>query len=266
MNVLSLFDGISCGRVALERAGIPVDNYFASEIDKNAIKVSEDNYPDIIRLGSVENWREWDLPKIDLVLAGSPCQGFSYAGNQLAFDDPRSKLFFTFVDILHHYQPEFYLLENVRMKKEFSEIINDTLGAYSAVLTEVINSRLVSAQNRVRQYWTNMPINQPDDRGIMLQDIVPDACGVYTYPRGWNKGGINRRAVKCPCITTSAWQHNFFWTDYLDIKHKFTPEMCEEFQTLPLGYTKAVSPNQRYKLLGNGWTVDVIAHILKGLR
>jgi DNA (cytosine-5)-methyltransferase 3A len=121
MNILSLFDGISCGRIALERAGIKVDAYYASEIDRHAIKVSEANYPAIIRLGDVTKWREWDLPEIDLLIAGSPCQGFSLSGKQLNFEDIRSKLFFEFVDILKHYKPKYFLLENVGMKKEYEK-------------------------------------------------------------------------------------------------------------------------------------------------
>ena len=133
MNVLSLFDGISCGRVALERAGIKVDKYFASEIDENAIAISEKNYKDIIRLGDVTKWREWDLPKIDLVIGGSPCQGFSRAGKCLNFEDPRSKLFFEYVDILNDIRKKnpdvLFLLENVKMKNEWSDIISEHLGA-----------------------------------------------------------------------------------------------------------------------------------------
>lgn len=127
MNVLSLFDGMSCGRIALDRAGISVDNYYASEIDKYAIQVSKKNYPDIVQLGDITQWESWDLPEIDLILAGSPCQGFSNAGKGLNFDDPRSKLFFTFVDILKHYKPKYWLLENVKMKKEWSDVITKTL-------------------------------------------------------------------------------------------------------------------------------------------
>lgn len=116
-NVLSLFDGMSCGQIALDRAGIRHDNYYASEIDKYAIKVAQANYPDTIQLGDVTKWRTWDLPQIDLLIAGSPCQGFSFAGKQLNFQDPRSRLFFEFVDVLKQRQPKWWLLENVRMKK-----------------------------------------------------------------------------------------------------------------------------------------------------
>lgn len=177
INVLSLFDGISCGRVALERAGIPVNNYYASEIDKNAIKVSEHNYPDIIRLGDVTKWKEWDIgfSTIDLVLAGSPCQGFSMAGKQLAFDDPRSSLYFVFEDVLNHIKtmnPQVkFLLENVRMKKEHREVITNRLG----VDPIPINSNLFSAQNRPRLYWTNIPFDKNiEDRGIVLTDVLED--------------------------------------------------------------------------------------------
>ena len=153
MNVLSLFDGMSCGRIALERAGIEVNKYYASEIDKHAIKVSEANYPDIIRLGDINNWKSWDLDKIDLVIAGSPCQGFSFAGKQLAFNDPRSALFFTFLDILNTikcYNPKVkFMLENVRMKKEYLDVISDKLG----VRDVCINSDLFAQQNRIRHYW-----------------------------------------------------------------------------------------------------------------
>ena len=169
MNVLSLFDGMSCGRIALDRLGIPVDKYYASEIDKYAIQVSEANYPDIIRLGDVCDVKAEDLAPIDLLIAGSPCQGFSFAGKQLAFDDPRSALFFEFVRLLKECKPKYFLLENVRMKKEFLDIISEQVGCEPIF----INSALVSAQNRQRYYWTNIPgIEQPEQRGIVLRDIL----------------------------------------------------------------------------------------------
>lgn len=178
MNILSLFDGISCGRIALERAGIKVDKYYASEIDRHAIKVSEANYPAIIRLGDVTKWREWDLPEIDLLIAGSPCQGFSLSGKQLNFEDIRSKLFFEFVDILKHYKPKYFLLENVGMKKEYENVISDILG----VKPIKINSNLVSAQNRKRLYWTNIPnVVQPEDKKIILADILDSNESSYSY-------------------------------------------------------------------------------------
>ena len=169
MNVLSLFDGMSCGRIALERLGIQVDNYYASEIDKYAIQVSQANYPDIIQVGDVTELDTSTLPKIDLIMGGSPCQGFSFAGKQLAFDDPRSALFFEFVRCVEELKPKYFLLENVRMKKEYLDVISEYMG----VEPIMINSALVSAQNRVRYYWTNIPgIEQPEDRGMVLRDIL----------------------------------------------------------------------------------------------
>ena len=152
MNVLSLFDGISCGYLALQRANLPITKYFASEIDKNAIKISKNHFPDIIRLGDVCEWQTWELPKIDLLMGGSPCQGFSFAGKQLNFDDPRSKLFFKFVDCLKHFKPKYFFLENVVMNRQSENIITDILG----VLPIKINSAVLSAQSRKRLYWTNI--------------------------------------------------------------------------------------------------------------
>ena len=174
MNVLSLFDGMSCGMIALDRLGIKVDKYYAAEIDKYATQVSEANYPDIIRLGDVCGVKAKDLPKIDLILAGSPCQGFSFAGKQLAFDDPRSMLFFEFVRLLKECKPKYFLLENVRMKKEYLDVISEQVG----VQPIFINSSLVSAQSRQRYYWTNIPgIEQPKERGIVLRDILETNSG-----------------------------------------------------------------------------------------
>jgi DNA-cytosine methyltransferase len=187
MNVLSLFDGMSCGQIALKELGIKVDNYYSSEIDKYAIQQTQHNFPDTIQLGDIEKWREWDIDfsSIDLIVAGSPCQGFSFAGKQLAFDDPRSKLFFIFVEILNHTKklnPNVkFLLENVRMKKEHLRIMSEYVGIFPCD----INSNLVSAQKRFRYYWTNIrtkkvglfdelytDIPQPKDRGILLKDIL----------------------------------------------------------------------------------------------
>lgn len=166
MNVLSIFDGMSCGRIALERAGIKVDNYYASEIDKYAIQIAKKNYPDIIHIGDVTKVKANDLPKIDLLIGGSPCQGFSFAGKQLNFEDERSKLFFEFVRLLEECKPKYFLLENVKMKKEYQDIISSYLG----VEPIKINSSLVSAQNRERLYWTNIPnIRQPEDKGIFIK-------------------------------------------------------------------------------------------------
>ena len=164
MNVLSLFDGMSCGRIALDRTGIPVEKYHASELDKYAIKVAQANWPDTVQLGDVTKWREWDIDwsSIDLLIGGSPCQGFSFAGKQLAFDDPRSKLFFVYVDILNHIQslnPDVkFLLENVKMKKEYLDVISGHLG----VDPVRINTNSIMPVNRDRYYWFNWEISPID--------------------------------------------------------------------------------------------------------
>lgn len=191
MNILSLFDGTSAGRLAAERANIKVDKYYASEIDKYAIAVSKKNYPDIIHLGDIENYKNWNLDfgKIDLLIGGSPCQGFSIAGKQLNFEDPRSKLFFKYVEILNKIREEnpsvLFLLENVKMKKEYK----DTISRYLGVEPIEINSNLVSAQNRKRLYWTNIQnIEQPKDKGIMLKDIVHEKADLdFAVSETWCK-------------------------------------------------------------------------------
>lgn len=278
INVLSLFDGMSCGRVALERAGLTVNNYYSSEIDKFAIQVADNNYPDNIKLGDVTQWKNWsiDWSSIDLIIAGSPCQGFSFAGKQFGFDDPRSKLFFVFIEILNHIKSVnsqvSFLLENVRMKKEFQDIITK----YLSVEPILINSALVSAQNRNRLYWCNWSVSQPSDKNILLKDMCKSS---FTL--------INQRMNK---IYGNLAKHKAFHDNvrYFNEKHKtllaegvqpansggcniklnndwyqVTPLGAERLQTLPDNYTQGVSDSQRYKMLGNGWTVDVIAHIFK---
>ena len=350
MNVLSLFDGMSCGRIALDRAGVQYDKYFASEIDKFAIKVATHNYPDTQQLGDVTQVRGEDLPEIGLLIGGSPCQGFSFAGKGLNFDDPRSKLFFEFVRLKNELNPRYFLLENVPMKREHQMVISKYLG----VEPIVINSALVSAQNRVRYYWTNIKaeqfnlfgdmrstIGQPKDKGILLRDILDEnAPKRYTLSekaiakclrRNWSKakiepdktGTINtrnnsgqlgidagttlirtargyfdggeRKTDKCPTLTGNRFeQNNFLKLDVngapknnqekascfttgaisagnhsdMDIiqegekYRRLTPVEVERLQTVPDNYTAIVSDTQRYKMLGNGWTVDVIAWIL----
>ena len=178
MKVLSLFDGMSCGRIALDQLGIPVEKYYASEIDKYAMQVSAANYPDIEQVGDICNLDPKDYQDVDLMLAGSPCQGFSFAGKQLAFDDPRSALFFEFIRLLKAIKPKYFLLENVRMKKEFLQVISEQVSeCYPEIPFGIepifINSSLLSAQSRQRYYWTNIPgIQQPEDRGIVLRDIL----------------------------------------------------------------------------------------------
>lgn len=388
LTVLSCFDGMSCGQIALERAGIPVTKYYACEIDKYAIQVTQANYPETIQLGSITEWKNWNIEQPDIIIGGSPCQGFSFAGKQLNFNDPRSALFFTFVDVLKHYKPKYFLLENVVMAKEHNDVISEILGKmYPECVTQPelfrtgrlepiqINSALVSAQNRPRLYWTNIPgIEQPEDKGILLKDIIEDATTekekaycinanyfkgaseeqyknksrrqlvkagriigrnpenpksrkaglptkqrleiredektnclstvqkdnviVKTIPHGYMKENISS-CNKCPPLyaqspdskhliceeksqtilstlhkenvksmikrkkhelkSGESSQNNTTW-------RKLTPLECERLQTVPDNYTNHVSNTQRYKMLGNGWTVDVIAHIFSYIK
>ena len=318
MNVLSLFDGMSCGQLALERADIPYDGYFTSEIDKWAKYITRKNYPKTMQLGDVRNVSskryEHVWGNIDLLIGGSPCQGFSFAGKQLNFDDPRSELFFEFVRLLKECKPQHFLLENVPMKKEYINIITE----YLEVEPILINSALVSAQNRKRLYWTNIPVEQPEDRGIMLKDILLDDA----YPVAMHNlyGGFGEKehrtfTEKSPTIRTPAGgghipslllsekalaymdrkvrdgRNHWDFKHYSDVQNekssavvanffkgvpynvlkdedcirKFHPIECERLQTVPDNYTEGVSNTQRYKMIGNGWTVDVIAHIFKGM-
>jgi DNA (cytosine-5)-methyltransferase 3A len=401
--VLSLFDGMSCGQIALNRLGIPIKTYYASEIDPYPIKVTQANYPDTIQLGDVRDISLKSLPeKPDIILAGSPCTGFSFAGKRLAFDDPQSVLFFEFVRLLKEIEPDWFLLENVKMKKEYLNVITEHVGVEPILL----NSALVSAQNRWRYYWTNiLGINEPEDRGIVLRDILetnPDnftlmsskfvtrkkdrkcligneqekaktfsameyikngrqgdyiACdedgntkrlhkpkqvgvaaeinghdilkrvyspdgksptlnscsggnrepkvAIYQKPRSTNKGGIRAKDGKTPSLTSSSWQENNLLvkagairgryngdgTTYqkLEIKddgksntlttvekdnvlvdsemrwRKLTPIEAERLQTVDDNYTAHVSNSRRYHMLGNGWTIEIICHILKNM-
>lgn len=391
--VLSLFDGMSCGQLALQKLGIKVKQYYAAEIDKHAIQVTQHNFPNTIQLGDVTKVFAKDLPRIDLLIGGSPCQGFSFAGKQLAFDDPRSKLFFEFVRLKNECNPTYFMLENVKMKKEFEIIISKYMG----VAPIEINSALLSAQNRVRLYWTNIAaepyglfgdmqcmIPQPKDKGILLRDILqsnvadkyyltdkaidrlnkaqligikakvdPEKSGTITIKnqsgqlaidnsttlivasRGRNPENPKSRESgleteqhleprfdgKTNCITSvqkdnlvmqlnpstesggvQPYQQNRIYDidgispalmaqmscgthaimEKSPCLHGFehgtngqlnkqlakgglirrlTEVECERLQTVPDNYTSIVSSTQRYRMLGNGWTVDVIAHI-----
>lgn len=393
INVFSLFDGMSCGQLALQKAGVPVGTYHASEIDKWAMKVTTKNFPFTLHMGDITKLEDWRLKVIrdevgiDLVMGGSPCQGFSFAGKNLNFEDPRSKLFFEFVRVLKILKPKYFLLENVRMKKESQDIISEYMG----VEPRVINSNLVSAQNRHRLYWTNIPFDMPEDKGLILADVLepledldpkylagdkllknytggdqlnpdyksqantihditkpgPTVCaGTHGYANGYVSGGAIRgrynddgsiqqqlelrpddktnslttvqkdnvvvtRCIqvgeadlkghdllkrvyspqgKAPTLNTmgggnrepkvvirkksktvrsggrsSYDRHEWDSVDNLHWR-KLTPLECERLQTVPDNYTNHVSDTQRYKMLGNGWTVDVVAHILKGIR
>ena len=262
--------------VALERAGIEVTSYCASEVDAHAIKVSNANYPQIIRLGDVRVVKASELPQIDLLIGGSPCQGFSFAGKQLNFDDPRSKLFFEFVRLLRECKPRYFLLENVKMKKEYQDVISDALG----VQPILINSSLVSAQNRNRLYWTNIPdVAQPDDKGLLFANIkehdatTPNSEGWHAWFEANKDFQLRKKycAVLGPedkAITMTARQfasYNGNITPVLGGYRNLTPVECERLQTVPDGYTDSVSDTQRYRMLGNGWTVDVIAHFFRSI-
>ena len=353
MNVLSLFDGMSCGQIALNRAGVKYDKYFASEVDKYAIKVAQANYPHTHHMGDVKQVQKSyfiDDP-IDLLMGGSPCQGFSVAGKQLDFNDPRSKLFFEFVRLKESLKPKYFLMENVPMKQESQDIIS----RYLDVKPVMINSSLFSAQNRKRLYWTNIPFDIPtDDKGTILQDILEDGianeamtnklgkahCITARYNGAvwWNSIQRKQRTMvqvgeadnikgfdsikriyspngKAPTLTTMQGGHrepkvaigrivnrrldehgvrkdnqlDLPFTNQLEVSdtnksnclttftkdnvlvdgiqwRKLTPVECERLQTVPDNYTNHVSNSQRYKMLGNGWTIDVIAHILRGIK
>ena len=396
MKVLSLFDGMSCGMIALDRLGIKVDTYYASEVDKYAIQVSQKNYPEIIQIGDVCNIKAEDYQDIDLILAGSPCQGFSFAGKQLAFDDPRSSLFFEFVRLLKEIKPKYFLLENVNMKKEFLDVISEQVSScYPELPFGIerikINSALVSAQNRVRWYWTNIPgVDQPEQRGIVLRDILEtnsfensaethdtpkqiataiDVNGHDILKRVYSEDGKSPVVTTCgggntePKVVAGAWRgrsldesgKNVAWKEtkpkqmlelrkdeksnsltsvrkdnlvvqsYREVRteeakrlrreskqktgkdhtpfrakkivpredgkvgtvtpglnndhmisltrdkdqdvywRKITPIEAERLQTVPDHYTDCVSTTQRLKCLGNGWTIEVITHILKNM-
>ena len=383
MKVLSLFDGMSCGQIALRELGVPIERYYASEIDKHAIAQTQLNFPETIQLGDVEKWREWDIEweEIDLLLAGSPCQGFSLAGKMLGHDDPRSRLYWVFLDILHHVQninPNVkYLLENVRMRPADEVRINESLG----IRPVVINSSLVSAQNRVRLYWSDIrtksegiwgelltDIPQPADRGIYIGDILDDEVDEKYYMRNLSLS-LNEEAIesiahtqegkvsdvvkldkklkpkalqdKASCLTAgghSGGNHSDMdilyirdpwlrknlrspsdkanallsgsykgarangmsvvpgtWRTHKDgqgfrptaggkspcipararndgsgqpvakigcMLRRLTPNECARLQTIPDWYKWGCSDTQAYKMLGNGWTVEVIKHIL----
>ena len=262
MKVLSLFDGISCGMVALERAGIPVDTYYASEIDKNAIAISQKNYPNIIRLGDVTKWREWDIPwaEIDLLIGGSPCQGFSFAGKQLNFNDPRSKLFFEFVDILNHirkHNPNVkFLLENVKMKAEWRDVISGYLG----VKPIRINSALVSAAKRDRLYWANFDVEMPDDKGITFDDINQHSTDWLsdTYIDKVSKWKAQQDPItnttfigtnsKLPCLTARGYNQSHSGMILISDGNKYrylTNNEGELAMTLPVDYTAGITDRER---------------------
>ena len=303
MNILSLFDGMSCGQLALNRANVHYDKYYASEIEKNSIKITQHNFPNTIQLGDVSKVNGKDLDKIDLIMGGSPCQSFSFAGKMkgMATKDEKeilslesylslkeagfefegeSYLFWEYVRLLKETNPTYFLLENVMMKDYWKKVISDTLG----VEPIMINSNLVSAQDRKRLYWTNIPnVGQPDDLGLHLRDIMEESVadkyniterfykkkeGTLSYSK--SRGNIRPPERKSKTLTTSG--HGIsnsgstnikLSDDYLRIP---TPLECERLQTVPDNYTNVgLLDSHRYKMLGNGWTVSVISHIFKNI-
>jgi DNA (cytosine-5)-methyltransferase 3A len=302
MNVLSLFDGISCARVSLDRAGIEVNCYLASEIEKNAIKISEKNYPDIIHVGSVVDLEVEG--QIDLLIGGSPCQDLSIAKkDRKGLGGDRSGLFWEYVRLMKECKPQWFILENVAsMPKADRDIITKEMG----VEPVMFNASLVSAQSRKRLFWTNIPFELPEDRGILLKDILqPDGevdermvmkgkayCLTASYSHQTpTENGIknsierkHRTMVKVGHIGGSDAQANRVYdTDGKsctlsanggglgaktglyqsnDRIRKLTPIECERLQGLPDNYTEGVATTHRYKCLGNAFNVDVVAHIL----
>lgn len=313
MKVLSLFDGLSCGRLALERAGIEVEEYYASEIDKYASTVSKKNWPDIIPIGDVTqvSYKDGVLhtqfgsyeTDIDMVIGGSPCQSFSVAGNQEGFEG-KSGLFYEWVRILREVNPKYFLLENVCMKKEWENVITQEVG----VAPIMINSALVSAQSRKRLYWTNIEgVTQPQDKGILLKDVLQENVGTeffysekaisYLDRNKINKRFANYSDSRKSCCLVANFCKSLPYNVYVDKEksycltanyanmacvnynkgqgqivfdnksiRKLTPIECERLQTLPDNYTEGVSNSQRYKMIGNGWTVDVIAHMFSFIK
>ena len=331
MNVLSLFDGMSCGQIALKNLGVKVDNYYASEIDKYAIQIAKKNFPDMIHVGDVTQVESKHFgvngfdTKIDLIMGGSPCQGFSKAGKNLNFDDPRSKLFFEFLRLVKECKPRYFLLENVKMNAESRDVISNYLG----VRPIYIDSALVSAQTRKRYYWTNIPyILDPINQHVILKDIIQTegelegsevdermvtnlgkaycltaryagatwwnsiersqrtmirienkVCFPEATKKGYVAAGVGQGIdIQYPNITTRrgrllkdkahCLQTNSPNQGIINEKYnwrKLTPIECERLQTVPDNYTEGVSNSQRYKMIGNGWTVKVIEHILKNM-
>lgn len=300
LRVLSLFDGISCGMVALERAGIPVEKYYASEIDKYAIKISGKNYPNIVQIGKIENITKeiiTEIGHIDLVIGGSPCQGLSSSNVWLKDGESgvngtgKSRLFWQYVRVLNlekEINPNVkFLLENVgSASTKDKEVINETLGCTGIAF----NSQLFSAQNRNRVYWTNFDFEVPTSRKeVYMQDILEDSvsdkyyltqkmydCIMSPATKGWQSGKmeINLKIAR-PLTATMHKMHRADTDNYVSTEYKpnnktnvrrLTPLECERLQTLPDYYTEGVSDTNRYKCIGNGWTVNVIAHIFSYLK
>lgn len=272
--VLSVFDGMSCGQLALQRAGIEYKEYYASEIDKHAISVTQHNFPNTKQLGSITELKTENLPIIDLFIGGSPCQSFSSFGNGKGFDG-KSGLFWEYVRVLKELKlknPNIkFMLENVNMKKEWCDIISNELG----VEPIAFNSNLVSAQNRDRLYWTNINFTVPGDKNILFNDILenlPFREIPKCFYKNWgdkmriDKGLNWVKNKKTNCLTTKNCHTNqYLLNEDKSLCRLLTANEFEKLQTVPLNYTNIVSNTERFKMLGNGWTVDVIANIFNGM-
>jgi len=281
INVLSLFDGMSCGQIALNKAGIEYENYFASEIEEAPIKVTQYNFPNTIQLGSVVEVNGNDLPKIDLLIGGSPCQSFSNAGMCNGFEG-KSGLFWEYVRLLKECNPKYFLLENVKMKKDWQNIISKEL----EVEPIEICSSLFSAQRRKRLYWTNIPISEIQDKKIYIDEILDTTfdnkywlkekntelllkkINIENAPKIACIDVYNKKVrldKKCPTLTLP--HHNSIRLLDNGRIRKLTPNECEKLQNVPIDYTNCnISDIHRYAMLGNGWTVDIIAHIFSYLK
>jgi DNA-cytosine methyltransferase len=293
MNILSLFDGISCGQLALNRVGISYDTYYSSEVDKHAIGVTQKNFPNTIQLGDVRNITKEGLPKIDLLIGGSPCQSFSRSGDGSGFDG-KSGLFWEYVRILKEFNPKYFLLENVVMKKEWENIITEAIG----VEPILIDSKNFSAQKRQRLYWTNIPFKKEiSDLNINILDILSPQGDekildnhpvvidkndrVFKIKNATKLGYLEAKDGDCvnlevPNSKTRRGRVSIGKTNTLNTAcnygvivngnlRELNITEYERLQTLPDGYTEGYSINQRKNMIGNGWTVDVVSHIFKGL-
>jgi site-specific DNA-cytosine methylase len=272
-NCLSLFDGISAGQIALQRAGIKIGKYYASEIDKYAIQVTQANWPETIQVGDVTKLDISTLHNIDLLFGGSPCQSLSTSGKQEGFAG-KSGLFFEYVRVLKELKalnPKLlFLLENVKMKKEWQEVITAELG----VEPIPINSSLQSGQNRQRLYWTNIPnVATPQDKGILLKDILEygvvdrekSFCIDANYFKGGNITQYFQKSRRQLVFQNEEELKKGRGGDTSAKFRKLTPLECERLQTLPENYTASISATQRYKTIGNSWTVNVITSIFRNI-
>jgi DNA (cytosine-5)-methyltransferase 3A len=280
-NVLSLFGGIECGYLALKAANIPIGKYYSSEIEPEPIMIVTHRAPSVIHVGDVRNLKGENFKHIDIVIAGSPCQALSIAGKKIGFsnENTQSYLFFEFLRLYREikmYNPNvLFLLENVRMNEKWEKLISDELG----VLPMLINSDLLTAQHRERLYWTNIPgVTIPEDKHIQLSDVIPGAQGYGVRgthkgkykPDGkkvWERNCTTRKNGKANCVMTKPHNTNKLIFPDGTIRN-YTINEAELLQGLPIDYTNVpgISMTKRYKAVGNGWTVPVIAHILKFLK